>query len=203
MELLAPAGNSANFLAAMEAGADAVYVGAPSINARNLARDLSLEEIYAMVDYCHANGKKIYLAANSLIREQDLPQTIKTLATLQAHRRSLQALDERARGSLPDHALEEPADQGRGALHLDHHALPRVHHPAEQPVLGGDPVDEGPEAHPLHSPPDHRPHAFVTPLRHRRLRVRRCNFHTVASKAPIQPGRSLQEDLCRRPVTAR
>lgn len=84
MELLAPAGNTANFLAAMEAGADAVYVGAPAMNARNLARDLSLEEIVAMVDYCHANDKKIYLAANSLIREQDLSQTIKTLALLEA-----------------------------------------------------------------------------------------------------------------------
>ena len=84
MELLAPAGNTVNFLAAMEAGADAVYVGAPAMNARNLARDLSMEEIFAMVDYCHANKKKIYLAANSLIREQDLPQAIKTLATLEA-----------------------------------------------------------------------------------------------------------------------
>jgi U32 family peptidase len=84
MELLAPAGNTVNFLAAMEAGADAVYVGAPAMNARNLARDLSMAEIYAMVDYCHENDKKIYLAANSLIREQDLSQAIKTLATLEA-----------------------------------------------------------------------------------------------------------------------
>jgi len=84
MELLAPAGNTINFLAAMEAGADAVYVGAPAMNARNLARDLSMEEIFAMVEYCHANDKKIYLAANSLIREQDLSQTVKTLATLEA-----------------------------------------------------------------------------------------------------------------------
>ncbi len=84
MELLAPAGNTTNFLAAMEAGADAVYVGAPAMNARNLSRDLSMEEIFAMVTYCHANKKKIYLAANSLIREQDLPQAIKTLATLEA-----------------------------------------------------------------------------------------------------------------------
>ncbi len=84
MELLAPAGNSTNFLAAMEAGADAVYVGAPAMNARNLTRDLSMEEIFAMVDYCHANKKKIYLAANSLIREQDIPWAVKTLATLEA-----------------------------------------------------------------------------------------------------------------------
>lgn len=84
MELLAPAGNTENFLAAMEAGADAVYVGAPALNARNLARDLRLEEIYSMVRYCHEHDKKIYLAANSLVREQDLPQAIETLAMLEA-----------------------------------------------------------------------------------------------------------------------
>lgn len=83
MELLAPAGNSENFLAAMEAGADAVYVGAPAINARNLAKDLSFEAIFSMADYCHTNSKKIYLAANSLLREEDLAQTIETLAILQ------------------------------------------------------------------------------------------------------------------------
>ena len=84
MELLAPAGNTENFLAAMEAGADAVYVGAPAINARNLARDLRMEEILAMVQYCHERDKKIYLAANSLVREQDLYQAIETLAILEA-----------------------------------------------------------------------------------------------------------------------
>jgi putative protease len=84
MELLAPAGNTENFIAAMTAGADAVYIGAPALNARNLARDLRLEEIVAMVDYCHDNGKKIYMAANSLVREQDLPQAIETLAMLEA-----------------------------------------------------------------------------------------------------------------------
>ncbi len=84
MELLAPAGNTENFLAAIEAGADAVYVGAPGFNARNLARDLRLEDILAMVHHCHDLGKKIYLAANSLIREQDLPQTLETLALLES-----------------------------------------------------------------------------------------------------------------------
>jgi len=84
MELLAPAGNTENFLAAMEAGADAVYVGAPALNARNLARDLRLEEIFSMVQYCHDNGKKIYLAANSLVREQDLSLAIETLGYLDA-----------------------------------------------------------------------------------------------------------------------
>lgn len=82
MELLAPAGNMESFRAAVQAGADAVYVGAPGFNARNLARDLRLEEIAAMIQYCRQHGLKFYLAANSLVREQDLPQVIETLAIL-------------------------------------------------------------------------------------------------------------------------
>ncbi len=83
MELLAPAGNLENFFAALEAGADAVYVGAPGFNARNLARDLKLEEIGAMIRYCHDRGKKLYVAANSLLLERELPQVIETLALLE------------------------------------------------------------------------------------------------------------------------
>lgn len=83
MELLAPAGNVENFHAALEAGADAVYVGAPGINARNLARDLSLEEIGAMIAHCRKLDKKIYVAANSLILEKELPQVLETLGVLE------------------------------------------------------------------------------------------------------------------------
>ncbi|MDP3478622.1 MAG: peptidase U32 family protein [Desulfoprunum sp.] len=83
MELLAPAGNIENFFAALEAGADAVYVGAPGFNARNLAKDLQLEEIGAMIRYCHAREKKLYVAANSLLLERELPQVIETLALLE------------------------------------------------------------------------------------------------------------------------
>ena len=82
MELLAPAGTNENFHAAIEAGADAVYVGAPGFNARNLARDLRLEEIGAMIRFCHERGKKLYIAANSLILERELPQVIEHLAML-------------------------------------------------------------------------------------------------------------------------
>ncbi len=84
MELLAPAGNIENFHAAIEAGADSVYVGAPGINARNLSRDLQLEEIGAMIKYAHDRGKKIYLAANSLILEKELSQLIETLTLFES-----------------------------------------------------------------------------------------------------------------------
>ncbi len=83
MELLAPVGNFENFFAALEAGADAVYVGAPGFNARNLAKDLQLEEIGAMIRYSHARAKKLYIAANSLLLERELPRVIETLALLE------------------------------------------------------------------------------------------------------------------------
>ncbi len=80
MELLAPAGNIDNFYAAVEAGADAVYVGAPAINARNLGRDLSYQDIAILIDYAHLHGKKLYIAANSLLLERDLPLVFESLA---------------------------------------------------------------------------------------------------------------------------
>jgi len=83
MELLAPAGNVENFHAALESGADAVYVGVPGFNARNLARDLKLEEIGAMIGYCRENGKRVYVAANSLVLERELPEVIDTLGVLE------------------------------------------------------------------------------------------------------------------------
>ena len=83
MELLAPAGTVETFGAALDGGADAVYVGAPGFNARNLARDLRLEEIGAMIDQCHRLDKKLYIAANSLILEGELPLVIENLAVLQ------------------------------------------------------------------------------------------------------------------------
>ncbi len=82
-ELVAPAGNTENFFAAMEAGADAVYVGAPGFNARNMARALQLEEIGAMIEYCRTEKKKIYIAANSLVLEKELSHVIKNLSILQ------------------------------------------------------------------------------------------------------------------------
>lgn len=83
MELLAPVGSLETFRAALDGGADAVYVGAPGFNARNLARDVRIEEIGAMIRLCHDLDKKLYIAANSLILERELPQVIETLALLQ------------------------------------------------------------------------------------------------------------------------
>jgi putative protease len=83
MELLAPVGSFSSFDAALEEGADAVYVGAPGLNARALSRDFTYPEIGAMISRAHASGVKLYLAANSLIKENEVALAIESLASLE------------------------------------------------------------------------------------------------------------------------
>ncbi len=64
----------------MESGADAVYIGAPELNARNLARHFSLAEISAMVEDAHRRRKKLYVAMNSLAKETELERVIALLS---------------------------------------------------------------------------------------------------------------------------
>lgn len=82
MELLAPAGNLETFAAAVNAGADAVYIGAPAANARALARDLPPVEIAAMIDYAHGRGVRVYAAMNSLLKEEELAPAAATVEML-------------------------------------------------------------------------------------------------------------------------
>jgi putative protease len=83
-ELLAPAGTLPAFEKAIEAGADAVYIGAPALHARALAKDFSLAEIAAMITFARSREVKLYLAANSLLKESEIPQAMETLAILAA-----------------------------------------------------------------------------------------------------------------------
>lgn len=83
VELLAPAGSVENFQAALNGGADAVYVGAPGFNARNPAKELQLEEIYILLERCRQLGKKLYIAANSLLLEQELGDVLRCLSVFE------------------------------------------------------------------------------------------------------------------------
>ena len=82
MELLAPAGTLPAFEAALDEGADAVYIGAPGLNARALARDFTFGEIAAMTGHAHAKGKKLYVAMNSLMKEDEVRLALETLLRL-------------------------------------------------------------------------------------------------------------------------
>lgn len=83
LELLAPAGTLPAFEAALHEGADAVYIGAPEFNARALARDFSLAEIAAMAISAREQGKKLYVAMNSLVKESEVPAALRMLAALE------------------------------------------------------------------------------------------------------------------------
>lgn len=76
MEILAPAGNFESFFAALEKGADAVYVGLKAFSARAYARNFSLHELSYMVPYAHKQGKKIFVALNSLVKETEFNELI-------------------------------------------------------------------------------------------------------------------------------
>lgn len=72
IELLSPAGNYEAFLGALNAGADAVYLGGNQYGARAYADNFSAEEICRAIHTAHFMGKKIYLAVNTLIKESEL-----------------------------------------------------------------------------------------------------------------------------------
>ncbi|MEA5001982.1 MAG: U32 family peptidase [Christensenella sp.] len=76
MELLSPAGGFDSLKAAIENGADAVYVGAQNFSARNLAENFG--DIAQAVSYTHAAGVKLYLALNTLVRDREIAAWIGT-----------------------------------------------------------------------------------------------------------------------------
>ena len=81
-ELLAPAGNIESFFAALENGADAVYVGYRHFNARALAANFTLEDIARLKEYAHNHGVKLYVALNAALREEEIEEIVDTLSGL-------------------------------------------------------------------------------------------------------------------------
>lgn len=71
-ELLAPAGSPESLRAAVECGADAVYLGWGSFNARQSAKNFSDEEFAAALEYCRLRGVRVYLTLNTLVSDREL-----------------------------------------------------------------------------------------------------------------------------------
>ena len=74
VELLAPAGNYEAFIGAINAGADAVYLGGEKFGARAYADNFSSEEICNALHIAHFMGRKIYLTVNTLMKESELEE---------------------------------------------------------------------------------------------------------------------------------
>ena len=82
VELLAPAGDFSCFMAAMNAGADAVYLGGSKFGARAYANNFSQEEIIEALKIAHLLGKRIYLTVNTLVKEKEMQELIPYLQPL-------------------------------------------------------------------------------------------------------------------------
>ena len=73
MELLSPAGGYEALVAAVQSGADAVYMGFGAFNARRGARNFTDEEFASAVQYCHLRGVRVFLTLNTLVTDRELP----------------------------------------------------------------------------------------------------------------------------------
>lgn len=71
VELLAPAGSLEGFYGAIQAGADAVYLGGTRFSARAYADNFTEEELIFSIRYAHVLGRKVYLTVNTLVKEKE------------------------------------------------------------------------------------------------------------------------------------
>jgi len=81
-ELLAPAGTIEAGLAALDAGADAVYAGLDRFNARERGQNLNLEEMSKLITYAHRIGRNVYVTLNTLVKEAEFPAVTDMLGGL-------------------------------------------------------------------------------------------------------------------------
>ena len=84
IELLAPAGGVTQLIAAVENGADAVYLGGRLFNARMNAGNFDDETMQQAIDYAHQHGVAVHVTLNTLLREEELPEALKYAAFLYA-----------------------------------------------------------------------------------------------------------------------
>ena len=80
LELLSPAGSSDALHAAVCNGADAVYLGVDSFNARRGARNFTLDELPEVVRYCHVRGVAVHLTLNTLVTDREMPSAAEYIA---------------------------------------------------------------------------------------------------------------------------
>ena len=82
LEILSPAGSLETFYAAINAGADAIYLGLSSFNARMKAENFTCDNIREVVKYAHTFGVKIYITLNTLITDDDITEVASLVKVL-------------------------------------------------------------------------------------------------------------------------
>ena len=77
LELLSPAGSPEAVVAAVQSGADAIYMGFGEHNARRGAKNFTDEEFDSAVRYCRMRGCKVYVTLNTLVSDREIPEAVK------------------------------------------------------------------------------------------------------------------------------
>ena len=80
-EILAPAGSFDSLIAAVQCGANAVYLGGKGMNARRNAGNFDAEELRRAVEYCHLRGVKVYQTINIVMFEDEIDEAVETIRT--------------------------------------------------------------------------------------------------------------------------
>ncbi|MGM0443903.1 MAG: peptidase U32 family protein [Fibrobacterota bacterium] len=86
IELLAPAGTPEAFHAALDAGANAVYLGTEGFNARQRSRNFTPANLSFLIPHAQKLGVKVYVTLNTLVKDGEIPLFVETLNTLSALR---------------------------------------------------------------------------------------------------------------------
>ena len=80
LEILSPAGNAESFYAAVNAGANAIYLGLKEFSARKNADNFSVENLGFYLNYAHFFGIKVYVAVNTLIKDRELREFLSVVS---------------------------------------------------------------------------------------------------------------------------
>ena len=81
-ELLLPVGHIEAFHAAIEGGADAMYLGMKDFNARNRAKNFSTAQLQSLIEIAEQKEVRVYVTLNTLIKNEELPALLDTLDLL-------------------------------------------------------------------------------------------------------------------------
>ena len=82
VELLAPAGNMASAVAAINSGCDAIYLAGPQYGARAYADNFSLDELKEVIKFAHIRDKSVFVTVNTVLFEDEIKDAIKFLEFL-------------------------------------------------------------------------------------------------------------------------
>lgn len=126
-EILSPAGSFDSLTAALRAGADAVYLGTGSFNARRNAANFTDNDLMKAAALCHRQGAKLYVTLNTLINDDELPRVLDTVELI-CHAGADGVI-------VQDLGVARLIRQAAPSLHLHASTQMSIHSPAALPLL--------------------------------------------------------------------